>query len=142
VYGDVGTAVRRLRRTGRPVCCLGFCLGGRFAYLATRRSLGLDLAGAIGFYGATMPLFGRPGPTDLADELTGPVLGLFGGADAGIPPAAVAAFDDALTAAGVAHETVTYPGAPHGFFDVHPGDHADACADAWRRVLAFLGREA
>ncbi|WP_203656725.1 dienelactone hydrolase family protein [Actinocatenispora rupis] len=138
VYGDVATAVRRLRGTGAPVCCLGFCIGGRFAFTATRRTLGLGLAGAIGFYGATVPLFGRPGPTDLAGELTGPILGLFGGADDGIPPDAVADFDAALTGAGVDHETVTYPGAPHGFFDLYQRDHTAACADAWQRVLTFL----
>jgi carboxymethylenebutenolidase len=35
---------------------------------------------------------------------------------------------------------VTYPGAPHSFFDRSHEQHADASADAWRRVLAFLER--
>jgi carboxymethylenebutenolidase len=33
---------------------------------------------------------------------------------------------------------VTYPGAPHSFFDRRYEEHAEACADAWRRMLAFL----
>jgi carboxymethylenebutenolidase len=33
---------------------------------------------------------------------------------------------------------VTYPGAPHSFFDRTFAEHEDACADAWRRVLGFM----
>ena len=40
--------------------------------------------------------------------------------------------------AGVEHEIVTYPGAPHSFFDRSFSEHAEACEDAWRRVLGFL----
>ena len=43
-----------------------------------------------------------------------------------------------LAEAGVEHEIVTYPGAPHSFFDRRYEEHAEACADAWRRLLAFL----
>ena len=46
----------------------------------------------------------------------------------------------ALTEAGVEHEIVTYPGAPHSFFDRSFEEHADASADAWRRILAWVGR--
>ena len=44
----------------------------------------------------------------------------------------------ALTAAGVDHDVVVYPGAPHSFFDRAHGDFAAECTDAWRRTLAFL----
>ncbi|WP_372453583.1 dienelactone hydrolase family protein [Acrocarpospora catenulata] len=75
-----------------------------------------------------------------AAELAAPILGLFGGADEGVPASEVALFDAALTEAGVPHELVTYPGAPHGFFDeAHEGNDT-AIRDAWERVLAFLGR--
>ena len=85
------------------------------------------------------PVRNAPGPIQRARELTAPILGLFGGADDGIPPETVTEFDTALTDAGVRHEIVTYPGAPHGFFDQSLADeYADACADVWRRVLAFL----
>ena len=66
-----------------------------------------------------------------------PVLGLFGGADKGIPPEH-STRSTSLAAAGVDHEIVTYPGAPHSFFDRCYEEHAEACDDAWRRVLAFL----
>jgi carboxymethylenebutenolidase len=67
------------------------------------------------------------------------VLGLYGGADEGIPQADIDRFDAALTAAGVEHRLITYPGAPHSFFDRTAAEHADAAADAWRQVLTFVG---
>jgi len=54
----------------------------------------------------------------------------------------LAEFDDALTAAGVEHEIVTYPGAPHSFFDRKHEEFAADSEDAWNRVLAFLARYA
>jgi carboxymethylenebutenolidase len=71
-------------------------------------------------------------------ELAAPILGVFGSADAGIAGAELEAFDAALNAAGVKHEFVIYPGAPHSFFDIKYAEHAEACSDAWRRVLAFI----
>jgi carboxymethylenebutenolidase len=66
------------------------------------------------------------------------VLGLFGGADQGIPPEAIAAFGAALDDAHVEHDLVTYDGAPHSFFDRKFGDFKDECDDAWRRILRFV----
>ncbi|MEV4183385.1 dienelactone hydrolase family protein [Streptosporangium canum] len=135
---DMSAAVDRLREFGDTQTALGFCMGGRLAFFAADPRFGL--AGVIGFYGhpGVAAPYG-PGPTQHAGELAAPILGLFGGADEGIPASEVAAFGEALAANGVNHEFVTYPGAPHGFFDVGNGAHAEACADAWRRVLAFLG---
>jgi carboxymethylenebutenolidase len=76
------------------------------------------------------------------NELKAPILGLMGGADPGIPPAHVEEFEGALKKAGVPHEIVTYPGAPHSFFDRTYDEHKDACDDAWRRVLAFIDANA
>ena len=66
------------------------------------------------------------------------MLGLFGGADAGITPEAIAAFDAALEAAGTEHRLVSYPGAPHSFFDRKADEFADASAAAWDETLAFI----
>lgn len=137
LYADFAAGIAALRTNCDRVVSLGFCLGGRFAFLTADPAFGL--AGAIGLYGAPGPIRDAPGPIQRARELAAPILGLFGGADEGIPPATLAEFDAALTDAGVRHEIVTYPGAPHGFFDQSLRDrHADACADVWRRVLAFL----
>jgi carboxymethylenebutenolidase len=140
LYDDWAAGVDHLRSPDgggcRAVVSLGFCLGGRFAFFTAAPEFGL--AGAIGLYGATEPIRDAPGPTQRAAEFTAPILGMFGGADEGIPPSAVAAFDEALTAAGVTHEIVTYPGAPHGFFELQRDEFAAASADAWHRILAFL----
>ncbi len=50
----------------------------------------------------------------------------------------MAEFETALTAAGTPHELVTYPDAPHSFFDRKAADFAEASADAWRRTLEFI----
>jgi carboxymethylenebutenolidase len=139
IQADAAAAIAALRdRTGaRDVVAVGFCFGGLHAFLAAASPL--DLAGVVGFYGALDgSRRGLPSPADVATEMSGPVLGLFGGDDAAIPPAQVAHFDERLGAAGVEHEIVTYPGAPHSFFDRKFAEYADACEDAWRRTLHFL----
>jgi carboxymethylenebutenolidase len=138
LYADFAAGIAAARAAGcRSVVSVGFCLGGRFAFLTADPAFGL--AGAIGCYGAPDAIRDAPGPIQRAPELTAPVLALFGGADDGIPQDTITRFDDALAAAGVEHEIVTYPGAPHGFFDQEPAaDHAAACADVWLRFLGFL----
>ena len=62
-------------------------------------TLGLGLAGVIGFYGTLVGPWRNdaPAPVDVAASIASPVLGLFGGADGAITPEAIAAFDAALT---------------------------------------------
>src|SRR5439155_17483541 len=83
---------------------------------------------------------GVPGPTQRAGEIDVPILALQAGADQNITAEDNAAFEQALTDAGVDHEFVTYEGAPHSFFDRRQEDFADASADAWNRVLSFIER--
>ena len=140
VQADVAAAAARLREDGaRSVFTVGFCFGGRQSWLAA--ASGHGLAGAIGFYGRPGPgQDGTPGPAGRADELGAPILALMGGADAGIPLESVREFEAALGAAGADYEVVTYDGAPHSFFDRRFEEHAEASADAWERVLAFVQR--
>jgi carboxymethylenebutenolidase len=143
IQADVAAAVAHLRSPAGGSCSavftLGFCFGGRHSWLAA--AAGHGLAGAVGFYGRPgIGGDGSAGPMQRADEIEAPILGLMGGADPGIPPEDVAAFDEALAAAGVEHELVTYEGAPHSFFDRKQEEFADASEDAWRRVVAFLER--
>ena len=69
---------------------------------------------------------------------TNPILGLFGGADAHITPDVLDEFETALGRAGVEHRIVSYPDAPHSFFDRKYEEHAAAAADAWHQVLGFI----
>ncbi len=117
---------------------MGFCYGGRLAYLTA--TLGLELAGSIGFYGIPVGSGrgGAPAPADVADRMTNPILGIFAGADRATSAEDVEVFDGALTAAGVAHRFVTYEGAPHSFFDKKAEEFADASRRAWEETLAFV----
>jgi carboxymethylenebutenolidase len=142
VNEDVAAAAAFLRSGdgGEPerLYTIGFCLGGRISLLQAASGLGLD--GVIGFYPwpSGPHRSGLPAPSDEAPRFGCPVLALYGEADAGIPPEARETFDRALAEAGVEHRSVTYPGAPHSFFDRKAADHADASADAWRQVLDFM----
>jgi carboxymethylenebutenolidase len=86
----------------------------------------------------------RPTPTlSLASDIAkqrGRLLLFFGGADLIIIEADRIAAASALTAAGVQHEIVTYPDAPHGFFfEGRESYRAAAADDAWDRLRALLG---
>lgn len=140
---DVAAAAAHLRSPDggavQRLYTVGFCFGGRLSYL--QAASGVDATGVIGFYGWPVGpnQAGLPAPADEAPRFTCPVLAIWGGADRGIGPEAVQAFDQAMDRASVPHTTVTYPGAPHSFFDRGAGEHAQASADAWRRMLQFMG---
>jgi len=130
-------------RTLRPnkaasLFTIGFCFGGRMTFLSA--TLGLDLAGAIGFYGPPVGpgRGGSPAPADVAAQIASPILGLFGGADPGIPAAAIEEFDSALARAGVEHRLIAYPNAPHSFFDRKAAEYKDESEQAWAEVLGFI----
>ncbi len=141
IQADVAAACAALRAQGaRSLFSVGCCFGGHHSWLAAAGGHGL--AGAVGFYGMPGERNGRPGPTERAGELAAPILALQAGADAHISAEHNAAFEEALAAAGVAHELVTYAGAPHSFFDRKFEEYAEASQDAWERVLAFVERYA
>jgi carboxymethylenebutenolidase len=137
---DLDAAVAFVREgEGRdlPTFTVGFCMGGALSFWAGTR--GLDLAGVIGFYAALTRNMGAVTPVvDFAGQIESPVLGLFGGADEGIPQDQIDRFDRELETAGVPHEIVVYPGAPHSFFDRKASEFALASADAWSRVQGFI----
>ena len=136
---DIAAAVAYARERGSTaIFTVGFCFGGRLSWLAAAGGHGL--AGAVGFYGRPGDREGWAGPTSRAAEITAPILALQAGDDPNIPPEATAAFDDALTAASVEHEIVTYEGAPHSFFDRKQAEFQAASDDAWARTLAFIAR--
>jgi carboxymethylenebutenolidase len=139
IAADIAAGVASLRADGvGSVFTLGFCMGGRMSFLAG--TLGLSLAGVMAMYGTLAGPWRNdaPAPLDLADRIASPVLGLFGGADGAIRAEHVAAFDRALAANGTEHRIVTYPGAPHSFFDRKAADFATESAAAWSEVTAFI----
>lgn len=140
LQGDLRAASAYLRaQTGaRRIFVVGFCFGGRVAFNAAARQP--DLAGAIGFYPMPVPRDAEDvdAPSLSAPQLRAPLLGLWGGADPMIAQEDIDALDAAVTRAGVKHKFITYPGAPHSFFDRHYEEHEGACDDAWRRMLGFI----
>jgi carboxymethylenebutenolidase len=131
VQADVAACIRYLRDGGaRSIFTVGFCFGGRNSWLAAADQDGL--AGAVGFYG-------RPAAAaERAQEINAPILALQAGADQNITAEDNAAFEQALSDAGVEHELVTYEGAPHSFFDRKQEEFAAASEDAWAKVIAFI----
>jgi len=140
IQADIASAIGHLRGAtdARRIYVLGFCMGGRQAFFASAEHAAL--AGVVGFYGRLSTREGEEGtaPKDRAPRMRAPVLGLFGGADPSIPAGDVDQFDRALKDARVEHHFVTYPAAPHSFFDRTFAEHQEACADAWRRALGFI----
>jgi carboxymethylenebutenolidase len=139
VQEDVGAAVRHVRALGcTSIFTIGFCFGGRQSWLAA--ASGHALKGAIGFYGNPVESNGVLGPAERAADIEAPILALQAGDDGHILPEHNAAFEAALSAAGIEHEVVVYEGAPHSFFDRKQEEFAAASEDAWQRVLDFIGR--
>ena len=128
---DVRAAKDRLAsRSDDPVFTLGFCRFGAESWALSATDLGA--AGCMGFYG-------KPGSVlELVPSMTAPLLILAAGADAATSPEENAAFDRALSDAGVDHEFVEYAGAPHSFFDRSFAQWEEACSDAWKRMLGFV----
>lgn len=121
----------------------GFCWGGRQTWLFAAHSK--HIKAAVAWYGrilgesnALMP----KNPIDIATELNGPVLGLYGGADSGIPLDTVELMKTALSkgnAASKASQFVVYPDTPHAFHaDYRPTYRKAAADDGWQRCLAWL----
>lgn len=137
---DVKAALAHLQSDGgteRAAFTVGFCMGGTLSFLTGTQDV--PLAGVIGFYAGMSRDFGGGGTLlERAPQIKYPALGLFGGGDQSIPTSQVEEFDRQLDQAGVTHQIVIYPGAPHSFFDRRATDYAGASADAWTQVLGFI----
>ena len=131
VQADTRAAVEYLRAHGcEKLLTVGFCFGGRHSWLAA--ASGHELVGAIGFYGRPDAVIPR------VADIDAPILALQAGADQNITAEDNAAFERALSGAGVEHELITYDRAPHSFFDRKQEEFAQESDDAWSRVLAFI----
>ena len=141
---DVRAAVAHLRSLSsqpQPIFTMGFCLGGALSLYSSMEDLGL--AGVIAFYAGMRRAWDetKGALPDAAVHAKIPVLGLFGGADPGIPGEQVQALDSILDRAGVSHSIHSYADAPHSFFDRSYAQWKEACDDAWRRIFEFVEAE-
>ena len=143
VMADLDATVARAKKSKGDTAKLGvtgFCWGGRIVWLYAAHSK--ELKAGAAWYGR---LTGKTNelqpkyPIDLVDQLNAPVLGLYGGADQGIPLADVERMKKALKDAGKPGELVVYPDAPHGFHaDYRPSYRKEAAEDGWKRLLEWF----
>ena len=118
----------------------GFCWGGRIVWLYAAHSA--DLRAGVAWYGRlTSPVTDMTPkhPLDIADQLKAPVLGLYGGADQGIPLDTVEQMRAKLERAGGRSQIIVYPDAPHAFnADYRPSYRAEAAKDGWNRMQKWF----
>ena len=118
----------------------GFCWGGRISWLYAAHQP--QLKAAVAWYGrlsGEVTALQPRHPIDVAAELKAPVLGLYGGQDAGIPLDSVRRMQTALERSPTESRIHLYPEAPHAFFaDYRPSYRRAAAEDAFERVKRFL----
>jgi len=135
VAADTAAAIEFLRSAEgggvERVFTVGFCFGGGQSWAQSAAQPGL--AGAIGFYGVPARI------AQFIPHMQAPLLVLVAGEDF-TPTVEFEKFSGQLDEAGVAHEMYVYDGAPHSFFDRTFREHEAACADAWERILGFIGQ--
>jgi carboxymethylenebutenolidase len=111
---------------------IGFCMGGRVAFLANAT---VALRGAISFYGGGI----APALLPRATNLQAPMLFFWGGLDKHIPPDQIRSVIDAVRAAGKPYVNVEISDADHGFFcDARRSYNPVAAKEAWSLVTSFL----
>lgn len=130
---DVRAAYGWLSREGVGANCaaVGYCLGGRVAFVANS---GVPLKAAASYYGGRIPpLVGR------APKLSGPLLFFWGGLDHHIPEEDRQAVVSGVRAANKVFVNVIFSDADHGFFcDARASYNPAAAAQAWSLTKTFL----
>ena len=146
VMADIDASVAWAKANGGDAARLGitgFCWGGRITWLyaAHNPALKAGVAWYGRLVGATSPL--QPAfPVDVVERLHAPVLGLYGGADTGIPLETVERMKAALAQGSDAarrSQFVVYPHAQHAFHaDYRPNYDEAAARDGWQRCLDWM----
>jgi carboxymethylenebutenolidase len=133
-------AIKEGRGDAKRVAITGFCRGGRTTWMYAAHNPGLKAG--VAWYG---PVVGNASaltpknPIDIATDLNVPVLGLYGGADQGIPNDTVDRMYAALKSRNKPSEIIIYEGTPHAFnADYRPSYRKETAEDAWKRMLAWF----
>ena len=144
VMSDLDAAVAWAKKLGKgetsKLGVTGFCWGGRIVWLYAAHNP--DLKAGVAWYGRLVGMADElhpKHPLELVAELKAPVLGLYGGADMGIPNDTVEQMQKALKDANKMSEIVLYPDTPHGFHaDYRPSYREEQAQDGWKRMLAWF----
>lgn len=144
VMSDLDAAVAWAERSGMAqpgrLGITGFCWGGRITWLYAAHNP--EIKAGVAWYGrlegnrnGLQPTY----PVDIAGDLKVSVLGLYGGADSGIPQESVERMRQALEGKNSGSEIVVYPDTPHAFFaDYRPSYRKEAAEDGWQRLQAWF----
>ena len=137
----VGWIEKQPEANAKKIGITGMCRGGRTVWMYTAHSK--KIKAGVAWYGGmnSAPPAQTLTPLDVADQLNAPVLGLYGGADTGIPVVMVERMRAALLAFGKEKESMihVYPDMPHAFHaDYRPSYRKEAADDGWKRMLAWF----
>jgi carboxymethylenebutenolidase len=150
VMGDVAAArafLAKQSNTNGKFAVMGFCSGGRHAYLAACTVPGFQAA--VDCWGGNVIVDDpkalndkRPvAPIDLTEKLQIPLLGLFGNEDGNPTADQVNRTEAVLKKLGKSYEFHRYDGVGHAFFNYErPGYKAEPMLEGWKRVFAFLDK--
>ena len=147
VMNDLDSSVAFVKSEGKgdtaKLGVTGFCWGGRITWLYAAHNP--SLKAGVAWYGRVVgesTALTPKHPVDIAKELKAPVLGLYGGADTGIPNDTVDKMREALktgSAAAQKSRIDVYPDTPHAFnADYRPSYRKDQAEDGWKKALAWF----
>lgn len=143
VLADLDGAVGWAGHNGGDLSRLGingFCWGGRFVWLYAAHNPKIKTG--VAWYGkleGDKSALSPQHPIDIAPTLKTPVLGLYGGADSGIPVTTVEHMKEVLAKAGNKSEFIVYPGVGHAFnADYRPSYVESAAKDGWQHAIAWF----
>jgi len=139
------SAIRSIATHNGKIGCIGHCSGGRHTLLFACNTT--SLAAAVNCYGGRVVTDeltpNQPKAViDMVADLTCPLLGLFGEADANPSPEHVARLEQELKKYEKVYEFKSYPAdTGHGFFaDYRPSFRQASAVDGWERIFDFFGR--
>jgi carboxymethylenebutenolidase len=144
-YADLDAVVawaeKHKRANAGKLGITGMCRGGRTVWMYTAHQK--KIKAAVAWYGSLMPIgTAMPlGPLDVTDKIHAPVLGLYAGADQGIPQDHVMRLQAGLLAFGKDKTCPihVYPDVPHAFHaDYRPSYRKAEAEDGWKRMLAWF----
>ena len=148
VLNDLQAAVQWAGKNGgdvKKVGVTGFCWGGRITWLSATLP---QVRAGVAWYGRVIgeKTENNPRhPVDIAADLKAPVLGLYGGADAGISLESVEQMREALAKAAPNNPAAKacrfeiYPDTPHAFHADYRATYREGPAkDGWEKCLAWF----
>ncbi len=144
VLADLDATVAYAKSTGKAettrLGITGFCWGGRIVYMYAAHNPAVKAG--VAWYGTVARSFipGDKAAQEVAGQISAPILGLYGGADQGIPAESVEKMFASLKAGRSPRSEFTiYPDTPHGFnADYRPSYRKVQAEEAWAKMIAWF----